>query len=208
MKEEKDNYNSELKKITDDLENLRESMIEICGIIAELKQFNVNNNSTTQTDNSTHNNHIKPLNDKYLGISIGNDGAQTDKQTNRQTDRIEKNEDIFEENSINNTDNILSSLDNIKKEIRLKFKRLTKQELLIFSKLYELDSKEDMVTYKTIANELRLSESSIRDYISRLTKKNIPIHKERINNKNIKLSISEKLRKVATLSTILNLREI
>ena len=103
---------------------------------------------------------------------------------------------------------ILDSLDNIKKEIRLKFKRLTEQEMLVFSTLYQLDEEGGFTEYKVLANKLNLTESSIRDYIGRLIKKGIPIEKNKINNKNVHLSLPLNFKKITTLSTILKLREI
>ena len=91
----------------------------------------------------------------------------------------------------------------------MKFKRLTQQEMLIFSTLYSLEEQNlDEITYKLISNNLNLSESSIRDYINRLIHKGIPIIKTRQNNKTISLKISENLKKIATLATILKLRDI
>ncbi|HKZ33939.1 MAG TPA: HTH domain-containing protein, partial [Candidatus Nanoarchaeia archaeon] len=103
---------------------------------------------------------------------------------------------------------ILDSLDGLKKEIRLKFKQLTDQETLVFSALYQLEEDSGPVDYKTLADKLGLTESSIRDYIGRLLKKGIPVEKKKINNKQIKLSISQSLKKIASLSTILQLRDI
>ena len=99
-------------------------------------------------------------------------------------------------------------LDNIKKEIRLKFKRLTDQEVLVFSTLYQINEETGPTDYKTIAKKLGLTESSIRDYIGRLIKKGIPVDKKRINNKIIQLSISQNLKKIASLPTILQLRDL
>ena len=103
---------------------------------------------------------------------------------------------------------ILESLDNIKKEIRLKFKRLTEQEILVFSTLYQLEEENGYTDYKTISDRINLSESSIRDYIGRLIKKGIPVDKTKVNNKTIHLSISKNLKKIASLHTILQLREL
>ena len=64
------------------------------------------------------------------------------------------------------------------------------------------------VDYKIISVKLGLSESSIRDYVGKLMKKGIPIEKIRLNNKNVRLSISEDLKKIAPLSTILQLRDL
>ena len=62
--------------------------------------------------------------------------------------------------------------------------------------------------YKTLSKRLNLTESSIRDYIGKLIKKGIPVEKIKLNNKNIQLSISPNLKKIASLSTILQLRGI
>ncbi|MEK6873124.1 MAG: hypothetical protein AABW90_03900 [Nanoarchaeota archaeon] len=177
------------------------------------------------TDNPTHNYTLKALKTEIIDVSIGNRGVPTDKQTNRQTDKPtyfltkneqtpQKNTKINEINTINLESNIkevaeiLDSLDTIKKEIRLKFKHLTSQEMLVFSTLYQLEETSPEVTYKIISNTLKLSESSIRDYIQRIINKGIPIKKQKINNKKIVLSISSDLKKIASLSTIINLREL
>jgi len=165
-------------------------------------------NSTHTTLSSTQNVAFNPLKGQNLVISTGNGGVPTDKQTNRQTNRHMQNDGTKEENTIENAVEILNSLDNIKKEIRLKFKRLTEQEILVFSQLYQLDEEIGYSDYKTLSKRLNLSESSIRDYIGRLIKKGIPVEKHKIKNKNIQLSISENLKKIATLSTILRLREL
>ena len=161
---------------------------------------------------------------------------QTNRQTNRQTDfrgdnihdnNYEENfsfnpkRDFKEENkenknhiinnkdhTINNAAEILDSLDSLKKEIRLKFKRLTDQEFLVFSTLYQIDQDLGYSSYKDISERLNLTESSIRDYIGRLINKGIPIEKNKINNKNIQLNISSNLKKIATLPTIIRLRDL
>ena len=162
---------------------------------------------------------LKPLKDQNIVSSTGNGGVPTDRQTDRQTDTQHKNleeKPIFQlnfpekqtQNVIDNAAEMLASLDNIKKEIRLKFKRLTDQEILVFSTLYQLEDEQGNIEYKTLAQKLNLSESSIRDYVGRLLKKGIPVEKKKINNKTIHLSISANLKKIATLQTILQLRDI
>jgi len=167
-------------------------------------------NSTTPTNIPTHDYIFKPLNNQNLTISIGNEGVPTDRQTDRQTDRhiVESSHNHINpiKNSIEDASKILDSLDTIKKEIRLKFKRLTEQEFLVFSIIYQLEEDIGYTDYKVLSDKLRLTESSIRDYVGRLIKKGIPIEKKRINNKNIRLNISKNLKKIATLPTILHLR--
>jgi len=169
-------------------------------------------NPITPTHNLTHSTHIRTLKPENLGLSNGNGGVPTDRQTDRQTDQQTDKSSYNHKNTsiepIESAIEVLDSLDNLKKEIRLKFKRLTVQEMSVFSVLYQLSEQEGFSDYKTISEKLRLSESSIRDYIGRIIKKGIPVEKTKINNKTIHLSIPENLKKVATLPTILQLRGI
>jgi len=172
---------------------------------------------TIQTDSSTMNDHFKPLKHHNLPISTGNQGASTDRQTDRQTDNdppisyektrfFEKNEEKTRE--IDRAAEILDSLDNLKKEIRLKFKKLTNQEMLIFSTIYQLEEESGPTNYGEIADALGITQSSVRDHVGKIIKKEIPVEKKRIQNKKIQLSISPNLRKITSLSTILQLRDI
>ncbi len=147
---------------------------------------------------------FKALKPQNLPISSGNEGVPTDKPTDQQTNQQIK----IGENSMENALKVLNSLDNIKKEIRLKFKDLTEQEFLVFSTLYQLEESEGNCDYKTLSEKLGLSESSVRDYIGKLIKKGIPLDKMKIKNKNVKLSISPNLKKIVSLNTILQLRGI
>jgi len=193
--------------IKKELENLKKEL-------NSLKLASTQNTEKTaiSTDTSTLRQEIEGLKPQNLGISIGNEGVPTDRQTDRQTDQhivippkipIKPEKPTFEQAS-----EILETLDNIKKEIRLKFKRLTPQEMLIFSTLYQLEQTQKEVNYKDISLKLNLSESSIRDYVSRLINKGIPVEKIRKNNKQIILKISEDLRKIASLQTIIQLRDL
>ena len=170
-----------------------------------------------QTDKQTHNqtipthNHaVETLYTPNIHSSIGNGGVPTNRQTDKQTNKQTHNYTQITPNSdFKQANNILSSLDNIKKGIRLRFKRLTPQEMLVFSTLYTIEEQNhDEITYRTLATQLNLSESSIRDYINKLTKKGVPIDKIRQNNKTILLQISQDLKNIATLATIQNLREL
>jgi len=159
-------------------------------------------NSTYPTHNPTDNMSFKPLKGQNIAISTGNEGVptnrQTDKQTNQQTEKTYFGDAL----------EILNSLDNIKKDIRNKFKRITDQEFLVFSTIYQLEEEAAFVDYKSLSQRLNLTESSIRDYVGRLIKKGIPVEKTKINNKMIQLSISEKLKKIAPLPVIFQLREL
>ena len=191
----------------------------------------IQTNSVITTDTTTVPWEIGGLKAPNLRTSTGNVGVTTDRQTDRQTDQqtdkmpinctnYEKNEDPLEiiketkniedmELNIQRASEILESLDKIKKDIRLKFKKVTPREMIVFSLIYQLENQDfKEITYNYIAKNLKLSQSSIRDYIQRMINKGIPIKKEKINNKKIILSISEDLKKIASLSTIIKLRDL
>ena len=163
----------------------------------------------TPTDTPTLPQETGGLLSPKTGISIGNKGVPTDKPTDRQTNQhIPLSSTNSRPISLDRAQELLESLDSLKKEVRFKFKRLTSQEMQVFSLLYNLEESGIVVDYKTLADKLNLSESSIRDYIGKIQKKGIPITKEKVNNKRILLHISEDLKKIASLNTILQLREL
>ncbi|MFA5258949.1 MAG: hypothetical protein WC979_03465 [Candidatus Pacearchaeota archaeon] len=171
------------------------------------------------TDSQTVPQEIEGLKTHYFDTSTGNRGVPTDRQTVRQTDQQTENKVFLPyseasnstsiEANIQEASEILNSLDRLKKEIRLKFKNLTSQEMLVFSTIYQLEENDPQNnTYNHIAFILHLSESSIRDYVQKMIKKGIPIKKNKINNRKILLFISQDLKKIATLPTIIKLREL
>jgi DNA-binding MarR family transcriptional regulator len=197
-------------KIKEDISNLRDEIVKINKKINEVSskdpfQTTPTNKQTQNQTIQTHNPLLHTYPHTNLKFSIGNEGVPTDRQTNQQTDRHIKKDPISEFKQANE---VLNSLDAIKKGIMLKFKSLTPQEMMVFSKLYGLGIQNNETTYKALAKEINLSESSIRDYINKLIKKGVPIEKIRLNNKTILLKISEDLKNVATLDTILKLREL
>jgi|TARA_Y100000034_G_scaffold30203_1_gene36849 predicted nucleic acid-binding Zn-ribbon protein len=200
------------KKVKEEMDFLNKNIVFLKNELFEVRK-QLENSSTQTREISTHSTHssthdlgFKPLNPLNSGISIGNQGASTDRQTDRQTDRHIKNQQENTKNSFDDVLKVLDSLNDIKKEIRLKFKRLTEQEFLVFSTIYQLEEEVPYVNYNILSKKLNLTESSIRDYIGRLIKKGVPIEKNKINNKNIQLKISQSLRKNAPLSAILQLR--
>ena len=222
-----------LDKLREELKENRELMIKICesvqemssqvdAITSQIKRTSKENpamlpqmkltslenlpahqqiKSASAEDIPAHLINFKHLNEGNLRISTGNRGVPADRQTNQQTDRQV-------ENSIENAAEMIKSLDNLKKEIHKKFKKLTEQEWLVFSTIYQFDEEKGFSDYRVLAEKLNLTESSIRDYVSRLINKGIPVDKTKLNNKNIKLNVSKSLKQIASLSTIINLRDL
>ena len=167
--------------------------------------------SNTPTDNLP----LKALKTPFSNISSRNEGVPTDRQTNQQTDQhvspprhIPSITPYQPSPSIAHVSQIISSLDEIKHELHKQFKSLTAQEMLIFSTIYQLEEEGQTIDYPLLAKRLKLSESSIRDYILKITRKGIPLHKTKENNKKVRLSISKELKKIASLQTLLTLREL
>jgi len=219
-----DKIKEAFQKVRQDIDFLKEEIFflreDLMRIKEEIDDFNLKTKEeitrtlptnrqiipTNRHINQTHNSLFNPLKDEISSISTGNVGVPTDRQTDRQTDRhINQTQNIQKNKEIRDIVEILDSLDNVKKEIRLKFKRLTEKEFLVFSTIYQLGELMD-VDYKILSEKLGLSESSIRDYVGKLIKKEVPLEKIKLNNKNIKLSISKDFKKIASLSTILQLR--
>ena len=188
----------------------------------------------TINPNPTDNYPLQALKTQDIPLSTGTRGVPTDRQSDSQTDRQTQNNTfdplISNEGNIKITPNfiqnihlpsktdkitqiehvsaLLESLDSLKKEIRSNFKHLTQQEMAVFSAIYELENQGFVVDYPLLAQKLALSESSIRDYAHKIIKKGIPLLKSKENNKKVILSVSSELKKIASLQTILALREI
>jgi len=242
---------SQLKKITQFIDELRLKEIKKQEKSQELsvnKNTTHNEKNTTDTTHNTthdryttHNYPLEGLRGQNFNVSTGNQGVPTDRQTDRQTDirHIRKrynncyniansglkegsnaqisnkpksdnknSEKLDKIDHMDKAKEILENLDNLKKELRLKIKRLTDQEMTVFSLIYNLEEEGEMVDYSILASKMGLSEGSIRDYIYKMNKKGIRIEKEKQNNKRILLHMPSNLKDMASLDTILKLRDL
>lgn len=149
------------------------------------------------------------LKSPFSVLSTGNRGVPTNRQTNRQSNQQTDSQDSMDDKTqFDNIPELINSLDALKQEVRIKFKKLTEQEMLVFSTIYQLQEQGSLVDYPLLAQIMKLSESSIRDYTHKIIKKGIPLEKYKENNKKVFLKVSENLKKIASLSTITRLREI
>ena len=212
IKESFNRVKGDIDSLRLEISEIRKSMIELCEIMQQItkkdKEKHQEETPTHLPQNQTNQQVIpaqislfKPLSSQKQPLSTGNEGFPADRQTNQQTDRQK-------ENSIENAAEMLKSLDNIKRDIRQKFKKLTEQEWLVFSTIYQLDEEIGHSDYRILAERLKLTESSIRDYVARLIKKGVPVDKVKLNNKNIRLNISQNLKQIASLPTLISLRDL
>ena len=229
VKEDMQVIGGEVLDIKEELAEIQQSILELLKKISPTdrqtdtsthKQENqtLRHINKTQTDTSTHTSTdkppFKPLKPQYSPVSIGNGGVSTDRQTDTSTDTSTHNLPENAQRTAKTTENapnptlVLEQLDTIKKEIRLKIKRLTKQEMLVLSSIYQFEDQGQLVDYAILSQKLNLSQSSIRDYTQRIINKGIPLIKEKINNKKVILHVSDDLRALASLNTLISLRNL
>lgn len=218
-------------KVKEDILSLKSQINEISKQIDDFKRTLLPTDKPTDTQTDTENKatvssniptHIptdasnyphKDLKAANSNISTGNGGVPTDRQTDRQTDKpTEKFAQVEEKNSsidqIKKVTEIVNSLDVLKQDLRRQFKKLTPQEMLIFSTIYQMEEEGNFVDYSSLSKKLNLSESSIRDYVLKLTKKGVPLAKSKENNKKVSLSIPAEFKRIASLQTIISLRNL
>jgi len=215
VKKEMDFLRQEINKINKNLIKFSHDLYEISQKIGQINQKTQIKASTHPStdlrhsfDTSTDNSPFKTLKSPNYGFSIGNEGVSTlGQQTGNRhsTHNIQEKED---ENTIERASEIIHSLNGLKQEIKDKFNSLTDQEFLVFSTLYQTELEGQQPNYNLLAQKLNVTESTIRDYISRIIRKGVPVEKKKLNNKRIVISISESLKKIATLPSLIQLREI
>ncbi len=95
----------------------------------------------------------------------------------------------------------------LKESLDSTFRSLTDREFSVFMALYTLDKeKGGNIGYSELSQQLNLSESTVRDFINILLRKNIPIQKDRYFNKKVSLSIKEEFRKLDLYQNLLKLK--
>lgn len=94
----------------------------------------------------------------------------------------------------------------IKTLIESKFRSLTDMEFSIFMTIYQLEEEIGKVTYSHIANRFNLTEATVRNHITNLLNKGIPIDKERLFNKKTFFYIKKEFRDLNMASQLLLIR--
>ena len=219
VKEDISQIKQAINLLSEEMEEQKYQLEEIKRTLIQTENSDRQTNQQTIPTDKLSLNTLKPQN---LMVSTGNEGVPTDRQTNQQTDRqtqkfvLNTKNGPRENNSLSldhiskiaQVSEILDSLTDFKKELRFQIRKLTPQEMLIFSTLYQFVEEGRAVDYSLLANKMKLSESSIRDYILKIIKKGFPVDKIKENNKKVVLSIPEKFKKIAPLNTLLALRDI
>jgi len=160
-------------------------------------------NNDTKTLQNPEFNVFEPPRPKISKSSIGNEGVplrhcddtaptkrrQTD---SRQTDKIENYDDV----------------QTLKEELNSRFLSLTEAQFKVFMAIYRLEEETgNSVTYADVAGHIMISQSSVRDYVSDLMLRKIPLTKQKSPNRKVYLSIKKEFRNLKILENLLALRE-
>ena len=193
-----DNFEEKVKKsfvkAKEDMEFLRQE-------VNKVKKFLLLKNNEISDLKSQ----IKALNDLISSkieqirvSSTGNDGAITHHHS---SSSIIINDLSTEENLDKNSQKPLRML------IENKFRSLTDMEFAIFMTIYQLEEELGKVTYQDIAKKFNLTEATVRNHITNLINKSVPIDKERSFNKKTVFYINKSFRELNITSKILELRQ-
>ena len=85
------------------------------------------------------------------------------------------------------------------------FQNLSRQELMTFLTVYQLEDQIGHITYLDVASHLKLSEGCIRTYVSSLVRRGLPLNKVRHYNRQVFLSIPVSFRKLGIKEELLSL---
>ncbi|MBT3691223.1 hypothetical protein HOG16_03210 [Candidatus Woesearchaeota archaeon] len=190
---------SEISALNMRIDRLESSLDEIKNTLNQL----LNDKKQHKIPKTKEFNVLEPPKPKTQESSIGNEGVPlrhcddklpTDRQTTdrQQTDKIEN----------------LNDIQQLKQSLNSRFLSLTEAQFKVFMVIYRLEEElNNPVTYAEVAKELMISQSSIRDYVSDLLLRKIPLTKQKSPNRKVYLSIKKEFRNLKMLENLLALRE-
>jgi len=125
-------------------------------------------------------------------ISTGNNGVVVDRRRPSST-------------PIDQQQTLINDLIN---ELDQKFKGLTKRELSVFMTIYQLEEESGFsgVTYRDIANRLKLSLSTTKGHVTSLLYKKMPIERQDLISGKSQFFVKKELRDLAIIKKLIELR--
>lgn len=200
-------------------ENIKKSFNKVKEDINDIKEINL----TNKTEINEIKDKISLLNEKIgnlellfkneaknttfsLKSSIGNKGVVNDQQ---QSTMINNNQqsttmsNLQQPSTISSSENAGNLLD---PQFVKRIRDLTDREYSLFIKIYELNSLKEEISYSELANQLKLTEGTIRGVVTRIIAKGLPLIKERFFNKKSSLFIDPDFFKPFLLPELMKLR--
>lgn len=141
-------------------------------------------------------------------VSIGNQGVANSQQQPTDDNRQQQTMPKSPEKTLNSQQQpTLSSLSELKQTLDSAFQTLTDREFSVFMALYSLDREGVTdIGYYELSHQLNIAESTVRDFINILIRKNIPIQKDRFFNRKVSLSVKEEFKHLDLYQTLLRLK--
>lgn len=193
-----DKVKNSFLKVKEDINRIENEIIEVKNLIKYQKEqidliFNKIEKISILTKNEGKNN------EEFFKSSNGNEGVCAHMQTHMQTHMhipVHINPPENNQNKVN-----FDSLTTVDKS----FLGLTKKEFLVYLTLYQLEDDLGKVTYDDVSKYLKLTPGCIRTHIGHIIMKNIPISREKINNKLTLLSIPREFRQLNLKTRLMNI---
>lgn len=201
----KNNVRNAFSKVKEDISNLKEDLESNKHVLNEIKR-NISelNEKIDRLNDSIKN---KPQKDSvFFKTSIGNEGVFNDQQRStmindeQQSTTVNNNQ---QPSTITSSESVSNLLD---PQFIKKIRDLTDREYSLFIKVYELNSIKEEISYSELANQLKLTEGTIRGVVTRVIAKGLPLIKERFFNKKSSLFIDPGFFKPFLLPELMKLR--
>lgn len=184
------------KKAKNDIDGLKAEISVIKGVLEEIKVELRPIKATPKLE------HIPLPKEDSHSSSIGNQGV-----ANSQRQPTDDRPPTINDNRQRQP--TVPGLIELKESLNSAFRRLTNREFSVFMAIYELDKeKGGYITYSELSLRLNISESTVRDFVNQLVRKNIPIDKCRDFNNKVSLSIKNEFKRLNLYQNLLKLKTI
>jgi len=186
----KENVKMSFAKAKEHISSLEAEIGQIKGILEEIRSEIRTLKKAPKSEDSAS------QDEDFDESSIGNQGVP-DSQRQPSDDNNRQQNDNKTPSDSQQTPKTLSgpSLSELKQSLDSAFRNLTDREFSVFMALYELEREMGGdIGYSDLSLRLKLSESTIRDFVNQLIRKNIPIQKFREFNKKVSLSVKEEFK--------------
>ena len=186
----KENVKNAFSKVKEEINNLKlaikdnnDLLLEISKKLNELEKRMVISKSRDEIG-------LENKEENY--ISTGNNGVVVDRRRPSST-------------PIDQQQTLINDLIN---ELDQKFKGLTKRELSVFMTIYQLEEESGFsgVTYRDIANRLKLSLSTTKGHVTSLLYKKMPIERQDLISGKSQFFVKKELRDLAIIKKLIELR--
>jgi len=185
-----ENVKIAFSKVKEEINSFKSSLKDNNELLLEIsKKLNELEKRIAKLENKDK---IELENKKENYISTGNNGVVVDRRRPSST-------------TIDQQQTLINDLIN---ELDQKFKGLTKRELSVFMTIYQLEEESGFsgVTYRDIADRLKLSLSTTKGYVTSLLYKKMPIERQDLISGKSQFFVKKELRELSIIKKLIELR--